>query len=286
MSGIGTWLGSTWYGCLLTIASASALAQDAVKLLHERTPEQRPTLLVLGVGHLDNPGLDVINIKVDDVLTVTRQAQIAAVVEQLAAFQPTHVAVEWSLQGQSALDARYRDYRAGQHALTRDEIDQLGLRLAAKLGMNRVHAVDWSENSPGDRQDYDWMSYGKSHGQQALIAAIIDPARNIGFVPLGTQSIGTWFLQLNHYEVMSSNHRMYFDLASVGDERKQPGASWVGTWYGRNLRIFNNLVRLTDRPQDRILAIYGAGHAYLLRQFATESGAFRLVDVDSVLKEK
>lgn len=43
---------------------------------------------------------------------------------------------------------------------------------------------------------------------------------------------------------------------------------------------------LTDRPQDRILAIYGAGHAYLLRQFATESGAFRLVDVDEVLKDK
>ena len=35
-----------------------------------------------------------------------------------------------------------------------------------------------------------------------------------------------------------------------------------------------------------ILGVYGQGHAYLLRQFATESGAFRLVDVDAVLKNK
>jgi hypothetical protein len=62
------------------------------------------------------------------------------------------------------------------------------------------------------------------------------------------------------------------------------GAAWVGTWHARNLRIFTNLVRLTSNPQDRVLVIYGFGHAYPLRQFASESNAFRLVDVDQVLK--
>jgi hypothetical protein len=281
-----TWFISAWYGCLLAMASAATLANDDTKLLRERMPNQRPTLLILGTGHLNNPGLDVVNTKVDDVLTTTRQEQILAVVGQLAGFQPTHIAVEWSLQDQNALDARYRDYRAGQHVLSRDEVDQLGLRLAARLQLARVHAVDWSEDSPGAREDYDWVAYGKSHGQQALVAAIVDPARNLGIVPIGTQSIGTWLLQLNRADVLSSGHRNYFDWASIGDERKQPGANWVGAWYARNLRIFNNLVRLTDRPQDRILVIYGAGHAYLLRQFATESGAFRLTDVAAVVQEQ
>jgi hypothetical protein len=40
------------------------------------------------------------------------------------------------------------------------------------------------------------------------------------------------------------------------------------------------------RQSDRILVIYGAGHAYLLRQFVGESGAFRLVDVAAVLHDK
>ena len=46
------------------------------------------------------------------------------------------------------------------------------------------------------------------------------------------------------------------------------------------------IVRAADRPGDRMLVVYGYGHAYLLRQFAAESGAFRVVDVASVLEEK
>jgi hypothetical protein len=275
-------------GCaaVLVMTCGSALAQQFRLTVRERMPEERPTLLVLGAAHLNNPGRDLINLQVDDVLTEARQTQILAVVEQLTFFQPTHVAVEWPLRDQSALDARYQAYRAGQYRLSRDEVDQIGLRLAAKLGLTRIHAVDWSENAPGDRQDYDWAAYGKAHGQRAQIAAISDPKRNLGLVPLGTQSIGAWFLQLNRSDVLAAGHRNYFDWASIGDQAAQPGANWVGAWYGRNLRIFNNLVRLTARPDDRILAIYGAGHAYLLRQFAVESGAFRLVDVSAVLSEK
>jgi hypothetical protein len=272
--------------CLLALVSLSALAQDDAKLLHERTPNNRPTLLVLGTGHLNNPGRDLFNTKVDDVLAERRQKEIAAVVEQLASFKPTHIAVEWASKSQSRLDARYLDYREGRYQLGRAEQDQLGLRLAAKLGLERVYAVDWNEEPPGTDQDYDWLSYGESHGQKALLAAIQDPKRAQGIVPLGSQSIGAWLLQLNGPETLRASHRGYFDWARIGDHERQPGANWVGAWYARNLRIFNNLIVLTDRPQDRILVIYGQGHAYLLRQFATESGAFRLVDVDAVLKNK
>lgn len=270
--------------CGTVLVSLSVLAHDDPKLLRERTPDQQPTLLVLGTGHFNNHGRDVINQKIDDVLAEARQAQIIAVVEQLASFRPTHIAVEWPTKDQSTLDARYREYREGKYQLGRPEVDQIGLRLAEKLGLARVYAVDWSEDAPGRSQDYDWLSYAESHGQETLLAAIRDPERATGRVSLGTQSIGTWLLQLNRSESLAADHRNYFDLGAIGDHEQQPGASWVGAWYGRNLRIFNNLVRLTDRPQDRILVIYGRGHAYLLRQFSIESGTFRLMEVDAVLK--
>jgi hypothetical protein len=266
------------------VSLSATAASDEVKLLRERAPDQRPTLLVLGSGHFANHNRDVVNIKVDDVLAPAREKQIIAVVEQLASFKPTHIAVERPVKDQTALDERYRDYRQGKYTLSREEYDQIGLRLAAKLGLARVYAVDWNDSAPGDDQDYDWINYGKAHGQSTQVAALLDATRGLGIVPLGTQSIGTWLLQLNRPERLAADHRNYFDWAGIGDNERQPGANWVGYWYGRNLRIFNNLVALTDRPQDRILAIYGAGHAYLLRQFATESGAFRLKDVDTVLK--
>jgi hypothetical protein len=274
----------TSVGLGLTFLSLCAVAQADEKLLRERDSGQRPTLLVVGVAHFDNPGRDVVNPIVDDVLSVTRQAQIERVVEQLAFFRPTYIAVEWPKSEQVGLDARYQDYREGRYQLTRSETDQFGLRLAAKLGLPRVHAVDWNGLPPGDEKHFDWFEYGKSHGQGAAIAAIIDPKRMRGVVPQGNQSIGAWIGKLNDSEVLAEAQRSYFDIALIGDPDDQPGANWVGYWYSRNLRIFGNLVRLTEKPEDRILVIYGQGHAYLLRQFARESGAFRLVDVGAVLK--
>lgn len=285
MSGSNIWIRSIFCGCIVAAMSAPAVAQDDTRLLRDRAADQRPTLLVLGIGHLDNPGHDVVNTKVDDVLAPTRQAEINEVVEQLASYRPTHIAVEWPLKKQAALDARYRDYREGKYQLGRGEDEQIGLRLAAKLHLARVYAVDWLEEPPGNDQDYDWVAYGQAHGQKAQVSALLDPKRAIGIVPLGTQTIGKWLLQLNLPQTLAADHRNYFDWAAIGDTEQQPGANWVGQWYARNLRIFTNLVRATERPEDRMLVVYGSGHAYLLRQFASESGAFRVVDVGSVLKE-
>ncbi len=151
MSGTSAWIRSISYGSLVAIMSFAAPAQNDTKLLRERTADQRPTLLVLGSGHFDNSGRHVIDIKVDDVLAETRQVEINAVVEQLASFQPTHIAVEWPLKDQAALDARYRDYRQGLYQLGRAEEEQIGLRLAAKLNHARVYAVDWNEAPTGDK---------------------------------------------------------------------------------------------------------------------------------------
>jgi hypothetical protein len=273
--------------CVLGLGHAafSAPPPPETKLLRERGPTQRPTLLVVGSVHFDNPGRDVVNIKVEDVLSPARQAQIGKVVDRLAAFKPNLIAVEWPRTDQDKLDARYRDYREGRYALSRDERDQLGLRLAAKLNLARVNAVDWNEDPPGEDSHYDWVEYAKSHGQSELLAAVMDPQRTIGIVPQGALSIDAWLLKVNSPDILAASQRNYFDIAMIGDAKLQPGANWVGSWYARNLRIFNNLVLLGPKPSDRILVIYGAGHAYLLRQFARESGAFRLVDLATVLKD-
>lgn len=277
-----------WTCALLSLslmaAAGTLSAQEPVQLLRDRLPESRPQLLILGTGHLNNPGHDVINVKVDDVLTSGRQAQIAAVVEQLAAFHPTQLAIEWESKDQQRLNERYEAYRQGRYTLTRNEVDQLGLRVAAKLNLTHIYAVDWLEDPPGQQSDYDFQAFAKAQGQQPVLAALSDPQRAIGVIQLGSRSIGDWLLALNSPQALSDSQRAYFDFLQLGDSTHQPGANWVGAWYARNLIIFNNLTRITANPHDRILVIYGQGHAYHLRHFAQESGAFKLVDVDQVLK--
>lgn len=274
------------YLSVAVFAAFESLAADGVGLLLERTPDERPELLILGTAHFAGPGLDVFNPEVEDVLSERRQAEITRVVEHLRAFDPQYVAVEFPRAAAPALDRRYEDYRDGRYELNESEMDQLGLRLAALLDLDRVHAVDWNGNPPGEAVAYDWMRYGEEHAPERL-GALLDPATHeAAYVSLHEQSVGAWLRELNEPELLVAAHRVYFDFALLGDDEHQPGANWVGAWYARNLRIFGNLVRIGAQADQRIVVIYGLGHAYLLRQFAEESGAFAVVDVSDVLPEE
>jgi hypothetical protein len=93
---------------------------------------------------------------------------------------------------------------------------------------------------------------------------------------LARMTMGGFLAYLNSTAHLAEMHSEYFDFAMLGDDEKAPGPNWVGAWFTRNLRIFAKLVRIADRPSDRVLVIYGAGHAYLLNQYATDSHAFRI----------
>jgi hypothetical protein len=271
---------STFAGLALAVIqpnSVLAASAEAPPLISQRAPGERPLLMVVGVAHFDNPARDVVNTKVDNVLTPKRQKEIIAVVDQLAKFLPTHVAVEWPATKQEKLNARYAAYRAGTYELTSDERDQLGLRLAARLRLPRVDAVDWLDQPPGKDEDYDFESYATAPDAKARLAALTDPKKGAQeSAVLGRTTIGGFLAYLNSPAQLGEMNSEYFDFAMLGDDEKAPGANWVGAWHTRNLRIFAKLVRIADRPNDRVLAIYGAGHAYLLNQFATDSHAFRI----------
>src|SRR5436305_4347677 len=87
----------------------------------------RPEILILGTYHMANPGHDIYNMKVDDVLSPDRQLQMAQLIEVLKKFHPTKIAIEASV-GSKKVEQQYADYLAGKYTLTRNEIDQVGYR--------------------------------------------------------------------------------------------------------------------------------------------------------------
>ncbi|HWT13278.1 MAG TPA: DUF5694 domain-containing protein [Allosphingosinicella sp.] len=245
-------------------------------------PGPKPALLILGAPHFGNPARDVVNVRVADVLAPERQREIEAIVDRLAAFRPTRVAVEWPADEQARLDQRYADYRAGRYALTADERDQIGLRLAARLGLERVDAVDWNGDAPGGWPPYDYPSWAEAHGRgeewRAWVARMQTEADAAARL-MACTPVSAWVRKVNTADYRLANHRSYFYIAQIGDRLgDNPGAAWVGTWYTRNLRILNNIRALAASPGDRVLAIYGAGHGHLLDQQARESGEFEVAD--------
>lgn len=243
--------------------------------------QEKPALLIVGTPHFGNPGRDIANAQVPDVTAAARQREIEAVVDALAVFRPTRVAVEWPAARQAELDRRYAEFRAGRYTLSADERDQIGLRLAARLNLARVDAVDWNENPPGADADYDFPAWAEAHGRGAEWQAHVRELQEMVAAETGLMActpVSTWARRLNTPDYRRESQRFYYDIAQLGDAASNPGAAWVGSWYARNLRILNNLVALAPRPTDRVVAIYGAGHGFLLDQQARESGRWDVAD--------
>src|SRR5690606_18367510 len=75
------------------LAAVAALALPTAALA--QAPEPEPVqVMVLAVPHLDNPGRDVHNARIDPVTTPQKQAELARIAEDLARFRPTAVAIE------------------------------------------------------------------------------------------------------------------------------------------------------------------------------------------------
>jgi hypothetical protein len=104
--------------------------------------------MVVGTYHMSNPGQDFANVVADDVLAPKRQTEIARLAELLAAFRPTVVALEFVPRLDSTMNARYRQYRSGGYTLARAEQEQVGIRVAAALGLP---GVNWHRLSKGPR---------------------------------------------------------------------------------------------------------------------------------------
>ena len=61
-----------------------------------------------------------------------------------------------------------------------------------------------------------------------------------------------------------------------GEPYEYAGPDLLAAWFQRNIRIYRNIIALVESPNDRILAIYGAGHLGWLRQSIANDGTARL----------
>jgi hypothetical protein len=241
-------------------------------------PLTRPHLMVVGTAHFANRNLDLADINVDDVLSPDRQKQMEDLVSALARYRPTRIAVEITPDKQAELNARYLDYRAGKYTLKRDEVDQIAFRLAAKLNLAQVDAVNDFDPPPGSQEAYDVASFAEANGQKSRWDVYVAHAQQMAAADtayLRSHTLSAWFRHANEPASLAALNLPYYEKATFGDWKQHPGANWVGGWYARNLTIFSNLRRISS-PNDRVLVLFGDGHAYFLNQFATESGAFVL----------
>ena len=96
-------------------------------------------------------------------------------------------------------------------------------------------------------------------------------------------SIGGVLRDLNADASIDRNHSFYPRMLTMGGGEEQPGVKLLAAWYERNLAICARLLQHVQ-PGDRVVAFYGQGHIYLLRQCLREQPSVQLVDPLSYLE--
>ena len=272
-------------GCASFGAPPAPSAPVAPDFLGERGP--RAQLLLLGTFHFQDAGRDAYKPRFFvDVLSPERQREIEDVVDRLAHFRPTKVAVEQMPDQQARLDSLYQAYRAGRFQLRANEVFQIGFRLAAWMGHDRVYAVDadgrmyeplrtqeeWDAGTCDlPPEDTTWAARYRALYRFADSLKTVQPLRD-------------HLVYLNSAARVSQSHGHYL-VDHFGRSRGDDlfGPDWLTRWYNRNLRIFHHLRQITSGPEDRVLFVVGSGHLPILRHAAQSSPEYRLVEVAKVL---
>lgn len=251
---------------VMALAACISLPGQARELAaQESAGDGRAQVLVLGTFHMNNPGKDVFNTEVDDVLSPKRQEEIAEVIDVLQRFRPSKIALEARFNS-DRVGERYAEYLAGEHELARNEIEQLGFRLAKELGHEAVYPVDVSGEFPYPRLVKYAQATGRLADFEALQAQAAERSEAMGAY-LASNTVLEALLFMNSPARAGEAVGDYFRMAELGEPWDWAGADLVSDWFRRNMRIYTNVMRLVEDEGERVLVIYGAGHLGWL-QFA------------------
>lgn len=231
-------------------------------------------VMVLATYHMSNPGHDAVNMQVDDVLQPKRQQELEAVAKQLGSFRPTKIAVEAispapTYVWKAALDPADLKTQSNERY-------QLGERLALHCGLDKLYGVDTDgdfNSEPVKVLDDRQTGGARTRSMLAGIQAFVDESDR----KQHTMTIGQSLAWMNTPEAIKRNNNFYMESLLIADGDSQPAAKLDADWYERNLRIWGKVLQ-TAKPGDRIILVYGQGHAYWLRALVQEMPGYKLVD--------
>ncbi|RXQ97331.1 hypothetical protein EO244_00090 [Ancylomarina salipaludis] len=265
---------------ILILLSGVILA-NALFAQGTKTPPQTQ-IMTLGVFHLAYHNLDVQKTKKKDQISVLEepyQSEIIAICNAIETFKPTIIAIERTPNEQGVIDSLFSLYKSDQFKLKKDEIFQLAFRMGKKLNLPKIHCVnDWGKHyndmetlfkdsiRAANFESYYFQSPDSIYMEKKTskqVSNIIDEFIQLNNPKKIKESLSVYLLNPFKYEEKAG------DFAGVDFE--------TGRWFNRNLRIFRNLQRVAQKPEERILLIIGSGHLNLLNMFLDVSKEFDLV---------
>lgn len=259
---------------------------DTVKTPYDFYPKERAKVLVVGTFHFEYPGLDTHKTTEEnkiDVLKEPKKSELEELVAYIKRFKPNKIVIE-ARPTWNTMD-KFEQYKKGEFADKRDERFTLGMRIAKDMGLDTLYAID-SHSLISDLREKDSVLVNELTDKIDWEAD--DPYWELSKKWLDYEDKITielplldYFKRLNSREHHLANYGLYL-TGSMGTSEGQAADYLSMWWYNRNLRIFSKLVEITEGPEDRILVIFGNGHAALLRHLLEASPQYEFVEFGSL----
>lgn len=253
----------------------------------DQNAKNKPMIAFIGTYHMGNQGNNIYKGAYDDILLPERQKELRVLIERLKAYKPNKIMIEVDVKYDSIIQDRYTKYLNNDFELTRNEIYQIGFKLAKEMGHDRIYSIDWGI-FPKDEL-YWYENFAKTDTELDSFLTSMRKEQTKYFEKrnnkLNKLSMIDRIRILNEKESIENDHKAYFDILRIGLGDKYVGANYLSWWYGRNMKILVNIIRATESADDRILVIYGNGHSKLLNQLTKESQFFNVIDPMEVLKD-
>ncbi|MFC5971167.1 DUF5694 domain-containing protein [Halomarina salina] len=250
-------------------------------------------VMLLGTYHMDNPDMDATTFDADDVLTERRQRELRDLVARLADWSPELVALERPYEKREAVNDLYEQYRSGERRYDREEaaespdpkreavgvecrneVVQVGYRLADRLDHERVAAVDYTARLEGEAwvppDERDPVPPKKGDYDLPDFQAVADEGAEL----LRESTVAEYLAEGNREPELRLNHDGMFEWLIRGEGESFDGPSLLAGWYERNIRTVHNTWRAVDPDTERVLLLVGSGHIRVLRHLFDEAPMF------------
>jgi hypothetical protein len=244
-------------------------------------PKKDVEVMILATFHFTGGESDAVNEEIDDFLAPQRQAEINAVLDCLELYAPDKIMLELNNERGGEFNKKYMSYLKGNHKLTVNERQQLGMRLAARLKHKRLYAIDYSN----------YLDYRPSLAEAKLLEQtdlLREHKAQISAVEtkIASQkgrSLSERLISLN--SDYSKGNNFFLTLAQMGTVEKAEGALSVLPWWERNLVMFARSAQYS-KPGDRILIVVGSAHKSILQQLFEDADGFRVISPVKYLENK
>ncbi len=243
---------------------------------------EKPTIALLGTFHFAGSS-DAMSLKTDDLTSPKRQNEIKDLVEALAEYKPTKVVLEYPY-GATGLDSIYQLYLKGSHNLTINERQQIGFRLAKKMGHKHIFVADHHLDLPFDTL----INFLQKEKQMNLFENMMSDMKTQVMDVLqkayDNMTIKEFFVMLNNEKYDALNRNVYLEYVNkMGTDSNYLGSEVIAKWWERNFKIMFNIDAITELD-DRVLVFFGQGHTSILKDFYKNRNDVSYTNINNIIE--